>query len=71
MYTVFSYVLNLNVLSALFIGFQIPKEVPHPDNNSPIDLSNTADIIIYIAIPVAILILYFVWRRKFMKSKKK
>ncbi|WP_186988618.1 adenylosuccinate synthetase [Constantimarinum furrinae] len=54
----------------LTYGFQIPKEVPHPDNNSPIDLTNTADIIIYIAIPIAVLILYFIWRRKLMKSKK-
>ncbi|PVW15649.1 adenylosuccinate synthetase [Marixanthomonas spongiae] len=43
---------------------QIPKEVPHPDNNKPLDLSDPADIIIYIVIPVVFVILIFVWRHK-------
>ena len=42
---------------------QIPTEVPHPDNNTPVDFSNPADIIIYIVLPVIVIILYFVWRR--------
>ncbi len=42
---------------------QIPTEVPHPDNNSPVDFSNPADIIIYIVLPVIVIILYFVWRK--------
>lgn len=42
---------------------QIPTEVPHPDNNTPVDFSSPADIIIYIVLPVIVIILYFVWRR--------
>ncbi|QIE60855.1 adenylosuccinate synthetase [Rasiella rasia] len=36
---------------------QIPSEVPGPDDNPPIDLSNTADILIYIVLPIIILLL--------------
>lgn len=36
---------------------QIPTQVPKPDTNSPIDLTKTADILIYIVMPVLILLL--------------
>ncbi|WP_339700005.1 adenylosuccinate synthetase [uncultured Marixanthomonas sp.] len=49
---------------------QIPKEVPHPDNNKPLDLSSPADIIIYIVIPVVFIILFFVWRSRRKKKNK-
>jgi|TARA_R100000479_G_scaffold33554_2_gene13839 H+/gluconate symporter-like permease len=51
------------------VNAQIPKEVPHPDNNKPLDLSDPADIIIYIIIPVVFIILFFVWRRKRKKNR--
>ena len=44
-------------LSITTIKAQIPTQVPGPDDNSPIDLSNTADILIYIVLPVIILLL--------------
>ncbi|MCW9038632.1 adenylosuccinate synthetase [Altibacter sp.] len=47
---------------------QIPKEVPHPDTNSPVDLTNPADVIIYIVIPLLFVGLYFIWRRR--KNRK-
>lgn len=50
---------------------QIPKEVPHPSNNSPIDLSQPADIILYVVLPVVVVILYFVWRNKKKKRKNR
>ncbi len=43
---------------------QIPKDVPHPVTNTKLDLSNPADLIIYIILPVILIILYFIWRRK-------
>lgn len=43
---------------------QIPTDVPHPDNNSPIDLTKTADILIYIVMPVLILLLLALRLRK-------
>tara|TARA_R100001369_G_scaffold91926_1_gene134812 strand:+ start:264 stop:473 length:210 start_codon:yes stop_codon:yes gene_type:complete len=48
---------------------QIPKEVPHPDNNKPLNLLDPADIIIYIVIPAIFIILFFVWRSRQKKNK--
>lgn len=39
---------------------QIPTGVPHPDNNKPLDLSDPAELIIYVIVPLIILILYLV-----------
>ena len=44
--------------------FQIPREVPHPNNNSPIDLSKPEDVVIYIILPLVFIVLYFVGRIK-------
>ena len=33
---------------------QIPREVPHPNTNSPIDLTRLEDVIIYIILPLAV-----------------
>jgi hypothetical protein len=52
----------------LIIKMQIPKEVPHPDRNSPLDLNNPADIIIYIVIPLLIVLLYIFGRRRKKKD---
>lgn len=42
---------------------QISQDVPHPSNNSPIDLNNTADVLLYIVLPLVVIILYIIWRR--------
>ncbi|MAP54416.1 MAG: adenylosuccinate synthetase [Altibacter sp.] len=55
-------------MSNSIVAAQIPKEVPHPDTNAPIDLTNPADVIIYIIIPLVFVGLYFVWRRR--KNRK-
>jgi heme/copper-type cytochrome/quinol oxidase subunit 2 len=44
------------------ISAQQPTGVPGP-NSEPIDLSNPADIIIYIVLPLCAVLLYFVWRK--------
>ena len=65
-------------ISSLLIAFlfliskvqaQIPEGVPHPDDNKPLDLSDPADIIIYIVIPVVFIILFFVWRNRRKKNR--
>lgn len=44
---------------------QIPHEVPKPSKNSPIDLSTTADLLIYVVLPVVVIILAIIaWRYK-------
>ena len=56
--------INLNFFINLILPvFQIPTEVPHPNNNSPIDLSKPEDVVIYIVIPLVFVILYFIGRR--------
>lgn len=54
----------------MILSVQIPTEVPHPDNNSPIDFTNPADIIIYVALPLFMVILYLVIRKRKYKSQK-
>ncbi len=48
---------------------QKPTEVPKP-NEKPIDLSSTADIIIYIVLPLCAIVLVLIWNRKRRKDKK-
>lgn len=47
---------------------QIPRGVPQPSQNSPIDFSSTSDIIIYIVIPAILIVIYLSWR---IVSRKK
>ena len=49
--------------------FQIPTDVPHPNNNSPIDLSKPEDLIIYIILPLIIAALYFIGKRSRKRRK--
>lgn len=54
----------------LTISAQIPTEVPKP-SDKPIDLTNPADIIIYIILPLCAVLLYFIWRGKKRSNKNK
>lgn len=58
--------IGILVLSVLLPSayIQIPREVPHPSNNSPIDLSKPEDVIIYIVLPVVVIILLLIGRRR-------
>jgi len=49
---------------------QIPTEVPKPQNNSPIDPSSPIELVIFIILPILLIIVYFVNRRR-IKNKKK
>jgi hypothetical protein len=42
---------------------QKPTEVPKP-SEKPIDLTNPADIIIYIVLPLCAVLLFFIWKGK-------
>ena len=43
---------------------QLPTEVPNPDNNTPLDVTNPFEIIVYIVIPIVLLVFYFFLRKK-------
>ncbi|MBA3985860.1 MAG: adenylosuccinate synthetase [Flavobacteriales bacterium] len=49
---------------------QQPTHVPGPQNNSPIDLNNWFDIIVFIILPLGLIFLYFFWRRQVKKDKE-
>jgi heme/copper-type cytochrome/quinol oxidase subunit 2 len=61
---------TIPIAICFFISFyskiyaQTPHGVPQPNDYSPIDLMDTADVIIYIVLPVLFIILYFIWKRK-------
>lgn len=50
----------------IFLGFplaaQQQRNIPRPSD--PLDLSQTSDLLIFIIIPVLILVLYFVFRKR-------
>ncbi|HAT66937.1 MAG TPA: adenylosuccinate synthetase [Flavobacteriaceae bacterium] len=43
---------------------QIPTEVPNPSNNTPIDLSNIFDVLLFIVAPLLLVVFYFLLRKK-------
>ena len=55
----------------MFRDVQIPREVPHPDNNTPLDISDPFEVIIYIVIPVLLIVMYFFLRKKNKHNKDK
>ena len=48
---------------------QLPIGTRNPDDNSPIDLTNAFDVIVYIILPVLMIIFYIFWRKKKKKDK--
>ncbi len=58
------------MLSRLYLLLlQLPIGTRNPDDNSPIDLTSTFDIVVYIILPVLMIIFYILWRRKKRKDK--
>jgi hypothetical protein len=51
------------LLSIMEMHSQIPRDVPHPNNNSPIDLQKPEDVIIFIILPIVFVILFFIGRK--------
>jgi hypothetical protein len=47
---------------------QVSQDVPNNSNNAPINLSDPADVVIFIILPVVFLILYLIWRNKKKKN---
>lgn len=43
--------------------FQIPEEVPKPHNSEPLDPTSATEMILYVALPLLFIILYFLWKR--------
>ncbi|MFC4690758.1 adenylosuccinate synthetase [Dokdonia genika] len=50
---------------------QIPTDIPKPQNNSPIDPSSPLELIIFIALPILLIVVYFVNRKRVRNKRKK
>ncbi|EKB48841.1 hypothetical protein [Cecembia lonarensis] len=50
------------------IAAQQQRNIPRP--SEPLDLSSTSNLLIFIVIPVIILILYFVFRKRIQKVRQ-
>ncbi|ANH60798.1 MAG: hypothetical protein ACJAZZ_000496 [Dokdonia donghaensis] len=50
---------------------QIPTDIPKPQNNSPIDPSSPLELIIFIALPILLIVVYFVNRKRVRDKRKK
>ena len=48
---------------------QIPTDVPNPDNNTPIDLTNIVDILLYIVAPIVLIVFYILLRKQSRKKR--
>ena len=53
----------LNNLYPLLL-LQMPIGTRNPDDNNPIDLTSTFDVIVYIILPILLIIFYILWRKK-------
>jgi uncharacterized membrane protein YhdT len=62
------YIFTLLLTTAIFA--QQPTHVPGPQTNSPIDLNNWFDIIVFIILPLVMIIFYFMWRRQVKMDKE-
>ncbi|HLV70702.1 MAG TPA: hypothetical protein VKY34_08335 [Xanthomarina sp.] len=48
----------------LLLLLQIPTNSPSPGDSGTIDLTEPFDLIVFIVLPIMIVLLYLVWRRK-------
>lgn len=49
---------------------QQPTHVPSPQNNTPINLNNWFDIVVFIVLPLVMVFIYFLWRRQVKMDKE-
>ncbi len=60
---------SLFSLFGLNVFSQIPTEVPKPQDNSPVDFSEPVNIILFIILPLAVVVLVIIWRNKRQKDE--
>lgn len=61
------------ILLFLFTQFlygQRPTNSPNPQDNTPIDFNNLFDVIVFIVLPIAMFIFYFLWRKQVKKNRE-
>ncbi|QAA80707.1 hypothetical protein EI546_02730 [Aequorivita sp. H23M31] len=60
---------SLFILLGVNLNAQIPTEVPKPQDNSPVDFSEPVNIILFIILPLAVVVLVIIWRNKRQKDE--
>ncbi len=55
-----------SIISFMGLGVysQIPRDVPNPQDNTPVDFTDPANIIILIILPLLVVVLVILWRNK-------
>ncbi len=43
---------------------QLPTEIPKSQNNTPIDPSSPIELLVFIALPILLIIVYFIARKR-------
>lgn len=52
------------------VGYsQIPRDVPNPQDNYPVDFTDPANIIILVILPLLVVVFVIIWRNKKRKDK--
>ncbi|MAW95447.1 MULTISPECIES: adenylosuccinate synthetase [unclassified Leeuwenhoekiella] len=47
-----------------FTIFQLPPGTQNPDDNIPVDFNEPFDLIVFVILPVVLIALYIIWRKK-------
>ncbi|QDO94935.1 adenylosuccinate synthetase [Formosa sediminum] len=48
---------------------QLPLGTPNPDDNKPLDFTDPFDVIVFIILPILIVVLYIIWKKKKNQNK--
>lgn len=59
----------LTSLYVFIMSYQVPEGIPKPSDNEPIDFTDINNIIIFILVPVALAIFYYLWRKGKSKGR--
>ncbi|RSC93103.1 adenylosuccinate synthetase [Tenacibaculum singaporense] len=52
------------MLTIYKLFMQLPIGTQNPDDNKPMDFSNPIEVIVFIVLPVFIIIMYILWKKK-------
>ncbi|WP_435139620.1 adenylosuccinate synthetase [Formosa sp. A9] len=53
----------------LFFILQLPIGTPNPDDNEALDFSDPFDVIVFIILPIVLVGLYMLWRKRKHQDK--
>ncbi|WP_242120499.1 adenylosuccinate synthetase [Aestuariivivens sediminicola] len=57
------------LVSLLNSYLQLPPGTRNPDDNAPLDFTDPFNVIMFIILPIAAVVLYIVWRKQKKKDR--